>query len=319
MLPSDPVDRLGRTLGLSRPVLLAPMAAISGGRLAAAFSLAGGCGFLGGGYGTGTWIEEQWAEAQGADIGVGLISWTLTDDVLDRVLALQPPAVWLSFGDPHRFAQRITDAGVVLVCQVGTADEAKSALESGASVIVAQGSEAGGHGRFEMPTNELIDRTLHHEPAALVVAAGGVVDSDDLRSAVDRGAAGVALGTVVYATTEAIESDFHKQRIVDATGDSSTVSTVYDHLRGPVWPEGFAGRSLRTELTDEWGGHEHDLAARTDLKDWYQQEMPAAAPRERVVWAGEASSRVAEVIPARALVESFPTIAELTTAGETRR
>ena len=183
----DPAARLAGLLGLSRPVLLAPMAAISGGELAAAFSVAGGYGFLGGGYGVGTWIEDQWTEAQGADIGIGLITWTSTDDVLDRVLA-SPRSVWLSFGDPRPFAPRITDSGAVLVCQVGTEEEAGDTLKDGASVLVAQGTEAGGHGRFEMPTHELIERTLSRDPAALVVAAGGVVDSSDLQSAIDRGA-----------------------------------------------------------------------------------------------------------------------------------
>ena len=166
MSTSDPAARLAGLLGLSRPVLLAPMAAISGGELAAAFSVAGGYGFLGGGYGIGTWIEDQWTEAQGADIGIGLITWTSTDDVLDRVLALEPRSVWLSFGDPRPFAPRITDSGAVLVCQVGTEEEAGDALEAGASVLVAQGTEAGGHGRFEMPTHELIERTLQPRPCS---------------------------------------------------------------------------------------------------------------------------------------------------------
>lgn len=303
-------------LGLSRPVLLAPMAAISGGRLAAAFSAAGGYGFLGGGYGVGTWIEDQWAEASRADIGVGLITWRLTDDVLDRVLALGPRAVWLGFGDPSPFAERIIAAGAVLVCQVGTEDEAKQALEAGASVLVAQGDEAGGHGRFALPVTELLDRILDLGSHTPVVAAGGIVDADDLRSALARGAAGVALGTAAYATVEALDADLHKNRIVDATGDASVVSIVYDHLRGPVWPDGFAGRSLRTELTDRWVDHEHDLASRADLQEWYRDVMPSTAPEQRVVWAGEAASRVTRILAARELVESFPTIELLARHGK---
>jgi len=99
-------NRLTQTLGIEHPVLLAPMDAVSGGRLAAAVTHAGGLGLLGGGYGDSDWIDRQWALAGNARIGCGFITWSLAKrpGLLDSVLARHPAAVMLSFGDPNPFA-----------------------------------------------------------------------------------------------------------------------------------------------------------------------------------------------------------------------
>src|SRR4051794_41376902 len=73
MLPT----RLTERLGLAHPVILAPMAYAAGGRLAAAVSGAGGLGLIGGGYGDRRWIDAQFDEAGGADVGCGVITWSL--------------------------------------------------------------------------------------------------------------------------------------------------------------------------------------------------------------------------------------------------
>ena len=81
-------NRLTRTLGIEHPVLLAPMDIVSGGRLAAAVSQAGGLGLLGGGYGDDGWIEREWTNAGNIRIGCGFITWSLAKRprVLDGVL-----------------------------------------------------------------------------------------------------------------------------------------------------------------------------------------------------------------------------------------
>jgi nitronate monooxygenase len=88
-------NRLTQVLGIEHPILLAPMDLVSGGRLAAAVSHAGGLGVLGGGYGDGSWIDREWARAGNAQIGCGFITWSLTKHpkLLDRVLVHQPAAV----------------------------------------------------------------------------------------------------------------------------------------------------------------------------------------------------------------------------------
>ena len=144
--------RLTRQFGLSVPVVLAPMARVAGGRLAAAVSRAGGLGLIGGGYCDAAWIAEQMDllrdHAGRAPFGVGLITWALdaVPEVLGQVLAQGPQAVFLSFGDPRPHADAIHAAGARLICQVQDMTGARQALAAGADVIVAQGAEAGGHG-----------------------------------------------------------------------------------------------------------------------------------------------------------------------------
>src|SRR5436190_1586040 len=145
---------LTRILGIKHPILLAPMDIVSGSRLAAAVSLAGGFGILGGGYGKRPWLTRELAAlkklltARSAPFGVGFITWSLAKqpDLLDIALQAGPRAVMLSFGDPAAFAPQIKKAGAALICQVQSEEIAEEALRAGADVLVAQGTEAGGHG-----------------------------------------------------------------------------------------------------------------------------------------------------------------------------
>src|SRR6478735_7811581 len=91
-------NRLIQVLGIEHPILLAPMDLVSGGRLAAAVTNAGGLGLLGGGYGDGDWIEREWTRAGNARIGCGFITWSLAKhpELLDGVLTHQPSAVMMS-------------------------------------------------------------------------------------------------------------------------------------------------------------------------------------------------------------------------------
>jgi nitronate monooxygenase len=288
-------ERLARLLGVERPVLLAPMAKVSGGRLAAAVQGGGGHGIIGSGYGDPDWLEQEWTVAGRFDVGVGFITWSLETAVLARALDLQPASVTLSFGDPRPFAAQIRAANATLVCQVGTQKDIDQAFEAGADIIVCQGIEAGGHGRFHAPALELLDLVLSAVPTQVAVIAGGVVDDNDLRKAVAAGAAGVMIGTTACATHEALDT---------------VVSSVYDVLRGPTWPDGFAGRSLRTAVTDQWAGREAELAGRAEIASWYRTTLPVDAP-ERVVWAGSAVGRIHQIQSAHELVRSFSTVREL--------
>ena len=76
-------NRLTELLGIMHPVLLAPMDLVSGGRLAAAVSQAGGLGLLGGGYGDGNWIEREWDKAGNVKIGCGFITWKFSPSNLE--------------------------------------------------------------------------------------------------------------------------------------------------------------------------------------------------------------------------------------------
>lgn len=110
---------LTELLGITHPVLLAPMGGVAGGRLAAAVTAAGGLGIIGGGYGDAragyggeAWMADEFRAAGNARIGVGYITWSLAKfpHLLEQALARNPAAFFLSFGD--EFGIRTADQGV---------------------------------------------------------------------------------------------------------------------------------------------------------------------------------------------------------------
>jgi len=131
-------------LGITHPILSAPMATIAGARLVTAVGEAGGFGILGGGYGDKAWLEQETAKLQKckAPFGIGFITWSMAKqpELLDIALKAKPRAVMLSFGDPKPHAARVKAAGSLLICQVQTEDMAREALDAGADILVAQGS-----------------------------------------------------------------------------------------------------------------------------------------------------------------------------------
>src|SRR5262249_50675602 len=138
-----------RSLGVPHPIALAPMGGSAGGALAGAVSRAGGFGILGAGNGNRTWLGRGLpivASVTGQPWGVGFLTGAIEIGAVEHVLESSPRAVMLSFGDPTPFAERIRQAGAILIIQVTDLDEARQAVDLGADVIVAQGTEAGGHG-----------------------------------------------------------------------------------------------------------------------------------------------------------------------------
>jgi nitronate monooxygenase len=114
--------RLTEFFGIEHPVLLAPMAMISGGRLASAVTGAGGLGLIGGGCGDADWLQSQIGQAGGAPVGYGFITWSLArkPDLLDIVLAAQPATIMLSFGELQPFAHRNQAGGGPRIAQAHT-------------------------------------------------------------------------------------------------------------------------------------------------------------------------------------------------------
>ena len=166
------------------------MGFVTGGKLAAAVTAAGGLGLIGGGYGDTEWLEREFAAAGNTRVGCGFITWSLAKQphLLTQTLAHAPAAVMLSFGALEPFATAVKQSGARLVCQVQTMTHARAAVASGADIIVAQGSEAGGHGQSRTTFTlvpEIADYLYKTAPGTVLVAAGGVADGRaPLRSAV---------------------------------------------------------------------------------------------------------------------------------------
>ena len=253
-------SKLTELLAIAHPVLLAPMAGISGGRLASAVSHAGGLGFIGGGYCEGDWLKEQLALCGGASVGMGFITWALRErpDVLHTALQARPRAVFLSFGAIDGLATLVREAGAVLIVQVQTVGQAREAIAHGAQVVVAQGGEAGGHGGWR-GTMALVPAVVDAVGDVPVVAAGGIADGRGMAAALMLGASGVLCGTAFYAAIESLAHEASKQRLIDASGDDTVKSPVFDIARGIAWPDGpWQLRTLRNHYTQRWA---NDLAA----------------------------------------------------------
>ncbi len=240
-------------LGIEHPVLLAPMAGVSGGQLAAAVSHAGGLGLIGGGYGDADWIEQEIASAGNARVGVGFITWSLArqPQLLDLALAHAPASVMLSFGDIGPFVDRIRQTSAKLIVQVQTLEQAKAAIDFGVDVVVAQGTEAGGHGgaRSTLPLVPAVVDIAGNVP---VVAAGGIADGRGLAAALTLGAAGVLCGTAFYASREALAHENAKSAALSHTGDNTVRGSAFDIIRGKDWPADWDLRTLRNTFTEQW-------------------------------------------------------------------
>jgi nitronate monooxygenase len=251
-------------LGIRHPVLLAPMDVIAGARLTAAVSAAGGFGILGAGYGEMAWLEQETGKLKQlapATFGIGFITWSLAKqpELLDVALNARPRAIMLSFGDPKPFAPRIKDAGALLICQVQDESMAQAALEAGADILVAQGTEAGGHGASRTTIDivpSIVDLAAGRVP---VVAAGGIGDGRGLAAMMMLGAAGILLGTRFYASRESDGAEEAKQRICAAKSGSTTRGIVFDLSRNNVWPAPFTGRCLINDHARRWTGCEVEL------------------------------------------------------------
>lgn len=286
--------------GIAHPVLLAPMGFSAGGRLAAAVTRAGGLGLLGGGYGDETWLEREFAVAGNARVGVGFITWSLArkPHLLDRALAHRPSAIMLSFGDAAPFVDPIKRAGAKLICQIQTVAGAKEAATLGADVIVAQGTEAGGHGAARS-TFALVPAVVDAVAPVPVVAAGGVADGRGLAAALMLGAAGVLIGTRFCATTEWLGHDNAKARIVAEGGDATVRTTVFDIVRRYDWPKPYNGRAIRNAFLGRWHGREPELARTLATEaDRYANAATAGDVDTAVVFAGEGIDLIHDIVPA---------------------
>ncbi len=299
--------------GLQHPIILGPMGGVSGGRLAAAVSNAGGLGLVGGGYGDPDWLRTELSfvkQATQRPWGVGFITWSASSSVLDLALTYRPDAVMLSFGDPRPFVAAIRAAGCKLICQAQGLEEARLAQEAGADLIVAEGTEAGGHGgrRATLPLVPAVVDAMAPTP---VVAAGGIADGRGLAAVLMLGAQGALIGTRFYATAEALGQDRAKQRIVAASGEQTARTRVFDIVRGYAWPPAYTGRAIRNGFMERWDGRESQLAHVLETERvGYQASARDGDFDTAVVWAGEGVDLIKGVEGAGGLVARISAEAE---------
>jgi len=310
---------LTEAFGLDYPIVLAPMAGVGGGQLAAAVSNAGGLGLVGGGYGDPDWLQTQLALVQAGTErpwGVGLITWHTDREAVDLALSYRPAAFLLSFGDARPYAPAIKAAGCTLLCQVQEVEAAREAVATGADIIVAQGGEAGGHGgtRATLP---LVPAVVDAVAPVPVLAAGGIVDGRGLAAALMLGAQGVMMGTRFSAANESLTHERARARLVAARAADTVQTRVFDIVRGyAAWPEPYAGRALHNDFFARWHGHDGELAAALDTEAAaYQRAFREADFNTAAIFVGEAVDLIGDVAPAGELVRRISAEAEARLRG----
>jgi nitronate monooxygenase len=198
--------RLCELLTIDHPILNAPMAGTAGAALAAAVSEAGGFGMIGGtSRGGPDWLRAQIRAARAhtaRPFGAGFISsFPGIDDLVHVALDEQVAAINHSFADPAPYVAAAHAAGVKVLAQVQTVAHAAAAASAGVDVIIAQGTEAGGH-TGTSGTLALVPAVLEAVGGIPVVAAGGIADGRGLAAVLMLGAVGAWMGTRFVASRE---------------------------------------------------------------------------------------------------------------------
>jgi nitronate monooxygenase len=317
--------RLTQLLGIEHPVLSAPMAVAGGGVLAAAVTKAGGLGLIGGGYGDADWLDAQFRAAGNTQVGCGFITWSMTQNraLLTQALSHKPKVLMLSFGDPRPFADEISAAGALLICQCQTLAHVRDGLDAGASIIIAQGAEAGGHGQSRGTLNfvpEVADYLARHSPDTLLLAAGGIADGRGLAAVLMLGADGVLMGTRFWATREALVHDRHHAAILSSDGDATVRTTAPDKARQKDWPDGFDIRVANNAFVQRWSGREAEITANIAQEGpAYAAAFAAGDPDNAGVIFGEVAGLVQDIPAAGDIVQrTVDEAASLISSGAVR-
>ena len=323
---------LCRALGIEHPVLSVGFAAGARAELAAAVSNAGGLGVLGA---SGMPREalaaeiERTRELTGLPFGINIIiaaddeeDWDFFRSQIAAAARAGAAAVVFFWGDPAPLVDGAHDAGLHVLIQVGSVEEAEAAAAAGVDAVIAQGVEAGGHVRGRTPIWEMLPATVRALDPLPVLASGGIGDGPGLARALAAGAQGVSLGTRFVASDEANVHPDYKRRIVE----SVAVDTVYvADLFDGGWP-GAPHRALRNRLVDEWEaagrpprgerpGEDTPIGRRRlasgELVEWPRYAVGMATPDfdgdldYAPLWAGESCSVIDEIKPAGDIVRDL--------------
>ncbi|MEQ4715651.1 nitronate monooxygenase [Nonomuraea sp. B19D2] len=301
--------------GLRVPVVGAPMAGVGAGRLAAAVSEAGALGLIGvSATTTGEWIEKEATAAGCGPYGIGLMAWALPHNPaqLDVVLELRPAMVSVSFGPYERYVEELRQAGITVVTQAGTTDEARAAEQAGVDAVVARGAEAGGHGRDAVGTLPLLQSVLDAVRIP-VLAAGGIATARGLAAVLAAGAAGAWVGTAFMGCVETSLSAAAGDQVLAAEETGTAYGRVFDVAQRLGWPPEYGGRALRNAFFDRWVGREDELAA----DDSAQAQLEVARREEdfdtAYIYAGQAVGMVRERRTAADVVAGFAAAEQLLT------
>jgi len=306
---------LTELLHLRHPIVSAPMTPQSGGRLAGTVSRAGALGMFG--FDDSESPESLRDEisvlretAQGGAFGIGLVRWVLDrrPDLVDIAIDAKPAIVSISFGDPEPYVRRFHDAGILVAAQVQSRAWAQAALDAGCDVIVAQGTEAGGH-TGSVGTLPLLQIVLEIANETPVIAAGGIATGRGLAAALAAGAAGAWIGTPFLASIEARSNPDAVRALVDANETQTVLTSAFDRALHRAWPPEFRGRALRNDFSDAW--HEREDAITPDAESQLARARTERNYRIAHLYAGQTVGLVHASEPAADIIARISAEAEL--------
>ena len=303
-------------LGLEHPIALGGMGPIYSPELVAAVSNAGGLGALGCHYLSPERIRAATAairERTNKAFALNFLIFDMNDDSFAAALAQRPPAIALAWPRPDQdlkaFIDRAHAAGCKVTFMVSGVPEAVRAAHAGADVIVAQGTEGGGHVGWQA-TMALVPMVVDAVAPIPVLAAGGIADGRGLAAALALGADGVLLGTRFLASEESTLHANFKQAILDSDGHDTLLSEIPDIAAGLVWP-GAMSRSRRNRFIERWAGREWALRQqRADALAGVQAAGKSGDTNEAPLSMGQDAGLIHDILPAAEIVARIARDAE---------
>ena len=308
--------RLTQVLGIEHPVMLAGMGGVSYHRLVAAVSDAGGFGCLGAStMSVDRMVEEMRAVRQltAKPFGVDLLTAMPGGMVeqVEKIIEGGASVFVAGLGVPVEVVELCHRHGLLVINMCGKVDHARRAVDAGCDIVVAQGTEAGGHtGQVAtMPlVPQIVDAVGDRVP---VVAAGGIFDGRGLAAALTLGAEGVWIGTRFIATPEARSVVGYKEALLRSAEDGTIVSRAYS---------GKTMRVVRNEYTrffdehpDELQPFPNQLGRSMNDKAFHlggDEDTLEVDPARECYPAGQGVGGIEELVPAAELVRRFVSEAE---------
>jgi NAD(P)H-dependent flavin oxidoreductase YrpB (nitropropane dioxygenase family) len=296
--------RLTTLLGIDAPILQAGMSVHTSPELVAAVSNAGGLGIVGSVFrepGDLRAVLRRVRELTDRPIGANIVLAEPWEEYLDIILSEKVPVISTSWGDPAPVVELARQHGALVVHQVESVAEVAGVLAAGVDVLIAQGSDGGGH-IGKVGTLALVPAVVDAAQGVPVVAAGGIADGRGLAAALMLGAAGVLVGTRFLATTEAPVPEGWKRALLAANPEDAWQTDLPDIVEETVWPGATVGVLANRPIRD-WHGREADIPAnRAAIRASLEQAWETDDPEGYFLYAGQSVGLVREIIPAGEVV-----------------
>lgn len=308
--------RICALLGIEHPIVLGGMGTGTSPELVAAVSTAGGLGVLGATRQNPEELARDAAAIRAATtrpFGLNLLLFMERPGQYEAFLAARPKVISTAWAtheqDLGGYVARAHAVGALAMHMISTVAEAKAAARAGADIIVAQGTEGGGHIGL-MGTMPLVPMVVSAVAPIPVLAAGGVADGRGLAAALALGADGVLLGTRFLASDESPIAKGFKQAILDSDGHDTLVTDIPDVASGNTWPGAYV-RVRRNRFIEEWMGRDNELRRRrVEVSAQLRQAAQAGDPDRGAVMIGQTAGLIDRVEPAADLVRQISRDAE---------